>query len=201
MRTLASLAALILLPAPLFALEASFSGPPPDALKSREVKMGTGAEPWEPVVFEYPDADSALVRAAKDEEEPTAQKPFFRFEWLDKEKKAAKFFPMTPPAQIEQVRKLNDASLATAGGTATENSIAMAYVNKGAVVRECMKNDKDVPETITMYITVTPGQAQAKAIVLPESAVAECVTNATERGAYPALKAPFTARFRIGLTR
>jgi hypothetical protein len=201
MRTLASFAALILLPAPLFALEISFSGPPPDALKSREVKMGPGAEPWEPVVFEFPDADTALVRAARDEEAPSAQLPFYRFEWLDKEKKGAKFFPMTPPEEIERVRKLNDASIATAGGAATENSIAMAYVNKGAVVRTCMANDKAVPEALTMYITVTPGQPKATAVILPEGAVAECVLNATDRGTYPALKAPFTARFRLGLAR
>jgi hypothetical protein len=192
---------LILLPAPLFALDVSFSGTAPDAVKSREVKLAADAVPWEPVVFEYPDATTALVRLVKDDEEPSAQKPFFRFEYTDKEKKTAKFFPMTPPEEIEKLRKLNDASLATPGGQAMENTIGMAYVNKGAVVRTCMNNDKEVPEAIVMYITVTPGQPQAKAVVLPEGAVAECVLNATERGAYPALKAPFTARFRIGLSR
>jgi hypothetical protein len=201
MRTFASFAALILLPAPLFALDVSFSGPPPEALKSREVKLGTGAEPWEPVVFEYPDATTALVRAAKDEETPSAQLPFYRFEFLDKDKKGVKFFPMTPPEEIERLRKLNDASIATTGGAAMENSIGMAYVNKGAVVRTCMGNNQDLPDAITMYITVTPGEPQAKAVVIPEGVVAECVLKATERGAYPALKAPFTARLRIGLAR
>jgi hypothetical protein len=201
MRKLAPLAALILLPTPLFALDVSFSGPTPEAMNGRELKIGTGAEPWEPVVIDYTQAGTALVRAPKDDEEPAAGRPFYRFEWMKKDKSAVKFFPMTPQEEIDRLRKLNDASIATAEGRALENSIVMAYINKGAVVRDCTANDREVPDALTVYVTLTPGQPQASAVVLPESDAADCVMKATERGTYPAVKAPFTARMRFGLSR
>jgi hypothetical protein len=202
MRTQICLAALLLLPTPLLALDVSFAGAKPDAMNNRELKLDASAEPFEPVVIEYPDAATALLRLAKDDEEPTAQRPFYRFEWLNKDKTSLKLHATTAPAEIERVDKLNRDSLATPGGAATENAIGMAYINKGAVVRTCMANDRALPEALIMYITVTPGQQpKESAVVLPESDIANCVLAAKERGAYPDLKAPFTARFRIALAR
>ncbi len=201
MRKLFTFAAFILLPAPLLAAEVSFSGARPEALGAREVKIDAAAIPWEPVVIEYPNAATAVVRLAKDDEDPTPARPFYRFEWTNKEKTSAKIFPVTPQAEIDRLRKLNDASTATNAGKALENTIVMAYINKGAVVRTCMANDKDVPEAITMYVTLVPGQSQATALVLPESSVAECVLASKERGEYPPVKEPTTARLRIALSR
>ena len=202
MRTRICLVALLLLPTPLLALEVTFAGAKPEAMNSRELKVDAGAQPFEPVVLEYPDAATAVLRLAKDDEEPTAQRPFYRFEWLNKDKTSLKLHAATAPAEIERVDKLNSASLATPGGAATENAIGVAYINKGAVLRSCMANDRAVPEALIMYITVTPGQQpKESAVVLPESDIANCVIAAKERGAYPDLKAPFTARFRIALAR
>ncbi len=202
MRTLVSLAVLLLSPTPLLALEVSFAGAKPDAMRDRELKLHAAAEPFEPVVIEYPDAATAVLRLAKDDEDPTPQRPFYRFEWVNKDKTSLKIHATTAPAEIERLRQLNDASLATDGGPAMENTIGMAYVNKGAVVRTSMNNDRAVPDAIIMYITVTPGgQPREKAVVLPESDLANCVLAAKERGEYPQLKAPFTARFRIALAR
>jgi hypothetical protein len=201
MRTHVCLVALLLAPTPLLALDVSFAGSKPDAMNGRELKLDASAVPFEPVVLEYPDAATAVLRLAKDSEDPTPQRPFYRFEWLNKDKTSLKIHATTTPAEIERLDSLNSASLATAGGPATENNIGMAYINKGAVVRTCMANDREVPEAIIMYITVTPGQPGEKAVVLPESDIASCVLAAKERGAYPALMAPFTARFRIALAR
>jgi hypothetical protein len=201
MRTSITFAALMLLSTPLLAVQVSFKGEPPAALGSRELKIDAGAVPWEPVVIEYPDASTAVLRLAKDDEEPTPTKPFYRFEWTAKDKSSAKIFPVTPQAEIDRLRKLNDATTATAAGQALEEAIVAAYTNKFAVIRTCMGNGQDLPETITMYITVTPGQPQASALVVPESSVAECVLAATNRGEYPAVKAPATARFRVALSR
>lgn len=200
MRTQACLAVLLLLPTPLLALDVSFAGAKPDAMGGRELKLDASAVPFEPVVIEYPDANTALLRLAEDGES-TPQRPVYRFEWLNKDKTSLKLHATTAPAEIERLRKLNDASLATAGGATMENNIGMAYINKGAVVRTCMNNDREVPEALIMYITVTPGQPKESAVVLPESDIATCVQQAKERGAYPELKAPFTARFRIALAR
>ena len=162
MRTRICLAALLLLPVPVLALDVSFAGAKPDAMNNRELKLDASAEPFEPVVIEYPDAATAVLRLAKDEETPTAQRPFYRFEWLNKDKTSLKLHAATSPAEIERVDRLNSASLATPGGAATENAIGVAYINKGAVVRSCMANEREVPEALIMYITVTPG-AQRKA--------------------------------------
>jgi hypothetical protein len=201
MRTQACLAVLLLLPTPLLALDVTFAGAKPDAMGGRELKLDASAEPFEPVVIEYPDAATALLRLARDDEDPTPQRPFYRFEWLNKDKTSLKIHPTVARAEIERIDALNSASLATSGAAATENAIGMAYVNKGAVLRECMNNDRPIPEALIMYITVTPGQPNASAVVLPESDIANCVMAAKERAAYPQLKAPFTARFRIALAR
>jgi hypothetical protein len=202
MRTQICLVALLLVPAPLLALEVTFAGAKPDAMNGRELKLDAGAEPYEPVVIEYPDATTATLRLATDDDKPTAQKPIYRFEWLNKDKTSLKLHPTTAPAEIERVDKLNSVSLDTTGGAATENAIGVAYINRGAVIRTCMANDRAVPEALVMYITVTPGQQPKEtAVVLPESDIANCVMAAKERGAYPDLKAPFTARFRIALAR
>jgi hypothetical protein len=201
MRTVVAFAALILLPTPLLAVEATFAGSRPEALGTREVKVDAAAIPWEPVVIEYPDAATALVRLAKDDEDPTPAKPFYRFEWSNKEKTSVKIFAVTPQAEIDRLRKLNDASTATSAGKALETSIISAYTNKYAVIRNCMAGDKDLPEAITMYVTLTPGQAQPAALVVPESSVADCVLAAKERGEFPPVKEPTTARFRLALSR
>lgn len=200
MRKLYTFAALLLLPAPLLAVEATFAGARPEAVGTREVKIDATAIPWEPVVIEYPDATTALVRLAKDDEDPTPAKPFYRFEWSNKEKTSVKIFAVTPQAEIDRLRKLNDASTATSAGQALESSIIAAYTNKFAVIRNCMAGDKELPEAITMYVTVAPGQ-EPKALVLPESSVADCVLTAKERGEFPPVKEPATARFRLALSR
>jgi hypothetical protein len=202
MRTQICLIALMLSPTPLLAMDVTFAGTKPDAMNGRELKLDASAEPYEPVVIEFPDATTALLRLATDDDKPTPQKPVYRFEWLNKDKTSVKLHPTTPPAEVERVDRLNRASLETTGGAATENAIGVAYVNKGAVIRNCMNNDRPVPEAIIMYITVTPGaQPKESAVVLPESDIANCVMAAKERGAYPDLKAPFTARFRLALAR
>jgi hypothetical protein len=201
MRKLYTFAALFLLPAPLLALEATFVGARPEALGTREVKIAADAIPWEPAVIDLPDATTALVRLAKDDEEPTAAKPFYRFEYTNKEKTAVKIFAVTPQAEIDRLRKLNDASTATSAGKALETSIISAYTNKFEVIRTCMAGDKELPEAITMYVTLTPGQAQPTALVVPESSVAECVLTSKARGEFPPVKEPTTARFRLALSR
>jgi hypothetical protein len=202
MRTSITFAALILLSTPLLAVQVSFKGEPPAALGSREVKIDPSVVPWEePVVIDYPDAATAVVRLAKPDEDPTPAKPFFRFEWTAKDKSSAKLFPITPQAEIDRMRKANDASIATAEGRAQEENIIAAFTNKYTVISKCIAGDKDLPEAITMYVTVTPGQPQATALVVPESSVADCVLNATDRGTYPAVKVPTTARDRIALAR
>jgi hypothetical protein len=202
MRTYTTFAALLLLSSPLLAAEVSFKGAPPAALGSRELKIDASVVPWEePVVIDYPDAATAVVRLAKSDEDPTPARPFYRFEWTAKDKSSAKLFPITPQAEIDRMRKANDASIATAEGAAQEDNIIAAFTNKYAVIRTCMAGDKDLPDAITMYVTVTPGQPQATALVVPESTVADCVLAATDRGAYPAVKVPTTARMRIALSR
>ncbi len=203
MRLVASFAALVLLPAPLLALDFSFSGQRPAALDGRELKIATGVDPAEPVVIDFPDATTARVRQVKDDEDPSPAHPFYRFEWLSKDKSSARFFPVTPQAQIDRLRKLNDASTATAAGRALERSLMMAYINKGVVIQNCMGSDKDkeIPDAMTLYVTLAPGQAQPTAVAVPESSLAECVLTATERGAYPTVTAPITARERFALSR
>jgi hypothetical protein len=201
MRKLYLYAALTLLPAVLPAAEATFAGARPEALGTRVLKIDADAIPWEPVVIDYPDATNAVVRLAKDDEEPTAAKPFYRFEWTNKEKTNVKLFAVTPQAEIDRLRKLNDTSTSTSAGKALETSIISAYTNKFEVIRECMAGDKELPEAITMYVTVAPGQAQPTAVVLPESTVAECVVAAKKRGEFPPVKEPTTARMRLALSR
>ncbi len=137
------------------------------------------------MVIDYPDAATAVLRLAKDDEDPTPARPFYRFEWTAKDKSSAKIFPITPQSEIARMRKLNDASIATAEGRALEDSIIIAYTNKYAVVRTCMAGDMELPEAITIYVTVIPGQPQATALVLPEGTVADCVLAATSVARIP----------------
>lgn len=201
MRTIAIFAALVLLPAPLFALDFSFSGATPATVAGKELKIATGVDPADPVTIDFPDATSAVVRQVKDDEDPTPTHPFYRFEWLSKDKSAVRFYPVTPQATIDQLRKQNDASLATPEGRALENTIVMAYLNKGVVVQNCMKGKTELPEALKFYVTLTPGQPDATALVLPEGSIAECVMTATERGAYPAVKVPTTAVLRMAVAK
>lgn len=202
MRTSITFAALMLLSTPLLAAQVSFKGEPPATLGSREVKIDDKVVAWEdPVVIDYPDATTALVRPAKDDEDPTPARPFYRFEWTAKDKSTAKLFPLTPQADIDRMRKANDASIATAEGKAQEENIIAAFTNKYEVIRKCIAGNQDLPDAITMYVTVTPGQPQATALVVPDSTVADCVLGATDRGTYPAVKVPTTARDRIALSR
>jgi hypothetical protein len=90
--------------------------------------------------------------------------------------------------------------IATAEGRSLESAIIMAYINKGAVVQNCLKGKTEIPDAIKIYVTLTPGQPDATAVVQPEGSIAECVTTATERGTYPAVKAPTTARDRIAVS-
>ncbi|MEJ0098772.1 MAG: hypothetical protein WDO12_03130 [Pseudomonadota bacterium] len=200
MRAVASFAALILLPAPLFALDFSFAGPTPDTLAGKELKIATGVDPADPVTIDFPDAATAVVRQVKDDEDPSPKHPFYRFEWLSKDKTGVRFYPVTPQETIDQLRKQNDASLATPEGRALESPIVMAYINKGAVVQTCMKGKIEMPEALKLYVTLTPGKPDASAVVLPEGSIAECVLASTERGAYPAVKVPTTASLRLTLT-
>jgi len=200
MRTTALLAALVLLPAPLLALELSFSGPPPDGLDGREVKLKDGLDITEPVALDLASPGTALVRSAGDDEEASAKHPLYRLEWTSDEKDKAKLFPVTPAAEIQRLRQANDATTGTAEAQRLQNSVVMAYLKNGDVLRECMGPQKNLPEALTLYVTLAPGQPQATAVIQPEGTIAECVLAAKERGTYPAVKAPITARMRIALS-
>ena len=202
MRAHVLFAALMLLPTSSLALEISFFGSPPTQLDARPVTIADGAEPGKPVVFDFKDPAMIMVKPAPDDEDASPEHPQYRFEWQTPAKDKARFFPIIAFDALVSLRQQNDSTTSNSqAGQTQQNDIVMAYLKKGDILRDCMTKDKLIPEAVTIYVTLTPGNAEPSAVVLPEGSIAECVLTATERGTLPQVKAPITASMRIALSR
>jgi hypothetical protein len=202
MRAHVLFAALMLLPTSSLALDISFFGSPPKQLDARPVTIADDAKPGEPVVFDFKDPASIVVRPAPDDEDASPEHPQYRFEWQSPAKDKARFFPIIAFDALVAIREQNDAtSSKTPAGQAKQDAIVMAYLKNGDILRNCMSKQKDMPEAVTVYVTLNPGDAPPSAVVLPEGSIAECVLTATERGKLPQVTSPVTASERFALSR
>jgi hypothetical protein len=202
MRAHVLFATLMLLPTSSLALDISFFGTPPPQLDARPVTIADDAKPGEPVVFDFKDPAAITVKPAPEDEDASPEHPQYRFEWQSADKDKARFFPIIAFDALVALREQNDATTSnTREGLAKQEAIVMAYLKNGDILRNCMTKDKRLPEAVTVYVTLTPGNPQPSAVVLPEGAVAECVLTATDRGKLPQVTSPITASDRITLSR
>lgn len=202
MRAHVLFAALMLLPTSSLALDISFFGSAPQQLDARPVTIADDAKPGAAVLFDFKDPASIVVRPAPDDEDASPEHPQYRFEWQSPARDKARFYPIIAFDAMVAIREQSDATTSkTREGQAKQDAIVMAYLKNGDVLRDCMGKKKDLPEAVTVYVTLTPGNPAPSAVVLPEGSVAECVLTATERGKLPEVTSPITASMRIALSR
>jgi hypothetical protein len=154
-------------------LNASFAGRPPPLPANSTVEVVAGVDPGKPVVFDTAAAGKVVLRPARENELPTAERPLYRFEW--QADGGQRFYEIADPAYVAKLDADAIKSVATDLGKTTNRSIVDSFAKSGALQKCVPPAAKGSKAPLVFFVVVKADGSESGSLFMPEGSLTECL--------------------------
>ena len=154
-------------------LNASFYGRSPPLPPNAEIDVLGGVVPGKPVLFDTAMAGKVVLRLARDNETPTAERPLYRFE--QQPDGSQRFYEIADPAYVSKLDADARQSVLTDLGKTTHRSIVDALGKSGALQKCVPPQLTGSNAAVVFYVVVKADGTERSSLFMPEGSVTECI--------------------------